>query len=139
MADIELVIKISEEQYDTIKSDLYDTFPAEMKKWGLEAIVNGTPLLKEQQPCEDCISREKAKQFLYERLDRLNDNELYDIFSRIIDDMYNELPSVTPARPVGKWQIDDLGTPKCPFCNYMGFGNYCNECGADLREVSEDE
>ena len=94
---------------------------------------------KEQKPCEDCISREKAKQFLYERLDRLNDNELYDIFSRIIDDMYNELPSVTPARPVGKWQIDDLGTPKCPFCNYMGFGNYCNECGADLREVSEDE
>ncbi|SCW63329.1 hypothetical protein SAMN05660484_02165 [Eubacterium ruminantium] len=49
----------------------------------------------EQQLCEDCISREKAKQFLYERLDRLNDDELYDIFSRIIDDMYNELPPVT--------------------------------------------
>ena len=51
----------------------------------------------EQQLCEDCISREKAKQFLYERLDRLNDDELYDIFSRIIDDMYNELPPVTPS------------------------------------------
>ena len=49
-----------------------------------------------QQICEDCISREKAKQFLYERLDRLNDDELYDIFSRIIDDMYNELPPVKP-------------------------------------------
>jgi hypothetical protein len=49
----------------------------------------------EQEPCEDCINREKAKQFLYERLDRLNDDELYDIFSRIIDDMYNELSSVT--------------------------------------------
>ena len=51
----------------------------------------------EQQPSEDCISREEAKQFLYERIDRLNDDELYDIFSRIIDDMYNELPSVTPT------------------------------------------
>ena len=51
---------------------------------------------KEQQPCEDCVKREDAKKFLYERLDRLNDDELYDIFSRIIDDMYNELPSVTP-------------------------------------------
>lgn len=50
----------------------------------------------EQESCEDCISREKTKQFLYERLDRLNDDELYDIFSRIIDDMYNELPPVTP-------------------------------------------
>ena len=47
MADIELVIKIPEEQYNTIKSDyLYNTFPAEMKKWGLEAIKNGTPLPK---------------------------------------------------------------------------------------------
>lgn len=48
----------------------------------------------EQEYYEDCISREKARQFLYERLDRLNDDELYDIFSVIIDDMYNELPSV---------------------------------------------
>ena len=51
----------------------------------------------EPQPCEDAISREEAKQFLYERIDRLNDDELYDIFSRIIDDMYNELPPVTPS------------------------------------------
>lgn len=53
----------------------------------------------EQEPCDDCISRERAKQFLYERIDRLNDDELYDIFSRIIDDMYNELPPVTPQGP----------------------------------------
>lgn len=54
-------------------------------------------VLKSQEPCEDSISRKKVKQFLYERIDRLNDNELYDIFSRIIDDMYNELPSVQPV------------------------------------------
>lgn len=47
----------------------------------------------ERESC-DCISREGAKQFLYERLDIINDDELYDIFSRIIDDMYNELPFV---------------------------------------------
>ena len=46
MADIELVIKIDEEKYDVIKSDLYNTFPAEMKEWGLEALKNGTPLPK---------------------------------------------------------------------------------------------
>ena len=46
MASIELVIKIPKEQYNTIKSDLYNTFPAEMKEWGLEAIRNGTPLPK---------------------------------------------------------------------------------------------
>lgn len=51
----------------------------------------------EQQPSEDCISREQAKKFLYEEIERLHDDGLYDCFSRIIDDMYNELPSVTPT------------------------------------------
>ena len=43
---MQIVIDIPEEQYNTIKGDLYNTFPAEMKKWGLEAIRNGTPLPK---------------------------------------------------------------------------------------------
>ena len=51
----------------------------------------------EVQPSEDCISREHAKQFLYYEIEQLHDDGLYDCFSRIIDDMYNELPSVTPS------------------------------------------
>ena len=70
----------------------YDDYPEEI----LEARDIMFKVLK-AQPYEDCISREHAKQFLYERIDRLNDDELYDIFSRIIDDMYNELPSVKPT------------------------------------------
>lgn len=41
---MKLIIDIPEEQYNTIKSDLYNTFTAEMKKWGLGAIRNGIPL-----------------------------------------------------------------------------------------------
>lgn len=33
-----IVIDIPKEKYDVIKSDLYNTFSAEMKEWGLEAI-----------------------------------------------------------------------------------------------------
>lgn len=44
MADIELVIRIPEKEYDVIKSDHYNTFPADMKMWGMESIRNGTPL-----------------------------------------------------------------------------------------------
>lgn len=43
---MQIVIDIPEEKYDVIQSDLYNTFPAEMKEWGLEAIRNGTPLPK---------------------------------------------------------------------------------------------
>ena len=95
---------------------------------------------------DDCISREKAKQFLYERLDRLNDDELYDIFSRIIDDMYNELPSITPKAKMGRWidiqyfKADDTYyRPKCPFCSIepKEYSNYCPNCGAKMQEVEE--
>ena len=52
MEDIELVIKMSKEKYDAIKSDLYWTLPAEMKEWGLDAIRNGMPLPKATAPQE---------------------------------------------------------------------------------------
>ena len=45
MADIELVIKISEDNYKSI-IEKYDTFPKQMKEWGLSAIKNGIPLSK---------------------------------------------------------------------------------------------
>jgi hypothetical protein len=33
---------------------------------------------------------QEIKKYLYEKLDRLNDDELYDIFSVIIDDMVED-------------------------------------------------
>lgn len=103
----------------------------------ITALTEGaTSSEEEQQPCEDCISREEAKQFLYERIDRLNDDELYDIFSRIIDDIYNELPSVTP-RPKGKWighkkHCENLGVMP----SGLGAYNWCSncDCGIDVME-----
>ena len=45
-----------------------------------------------------------------------------------------QLPSAKPERKKGKWLVDEDGNMECPFCgNTCGFGNYCNECGADLR------
>ena len=45
-----------------------------------------------------------------------------------------QLPSAKPERKKGKWLVDEDGNIECPFCgNTCGFGNYCNECGADLR------
>lgn len=44
---MKLVIDIPKEDYDIIKNDgLYSTFSGEMKRWGLAAIRNGTPLPK---------------------------------------------------------------------------------------------
>ena len=96
----------------------------------------------------DCISREKAKQFLYERLDRLNDDELYDIFSRIIDDMYNELPPAIPKAKTGHWEMceDEDGIyGVCDICgidaDFSHKGEaypYCPNCGAKMEGEDAD-
>ena len=108
----------------------------------------------EQEPCGDCISREKAKQFLYERLDRLNDDELYDIFSVIIDDMYNELPSVEQESKTGHWEQYGYSWEdkfKCSECGkeqpkilcgerIIGhWSDYCPNCGVKMVEPQENE
>lgn len=41
---MQIVIDIPEEQYNILKDELYNTFPADMRKWGLDAIRNGKPL-----------------------------------------------------------------------------------------------
>lgn len=93
----------------------------------------------DQQPSEDCVSREGARQFLYEEIDRLNNDELYDIFSKIIDDMYNELPPVTPTRKSGLHWIERFDNFdkwfECPYCHRDSeyTYNYCPNCGADMR------
>lgn len=72
----------------------------------------------EQEPCKDCISREEAKQFLYERLDIINDDELYDIFSRIVDDMYNELPFVEQEPMLNKIRAKILDEAEYAYADF---------------------
>lgn len=40
---MKLMIEIEKEDFETIVSK-YDTFPAEMKRWGINAIKSGIPL-----------------------------------------------------------------------------------------------
>lgn len=52
---------------------------------------------------------------------------------RIIEDM----PSVTPTRPRGKWvQIDEVWNCKCSNCNIISgviYDNFCPNCGAKME------
>lgn len=42
---VDVVIKMPKEKYDSV-CNMYGTFPAKMKEWGLEYIKNGTALSK---------------------------------------------------------------------------------------------
>ena len=78
---------------------------------------------------DDLISRQavidEIKE-IYEWHDNVTKERIIEHFER--------LPSAHSERRKGKWLVDEDGNMECPFCgNTCGFGNYCNECGADLR------
>ena len=97
----------------------------------------------EQQPCEDCISREAAKVSIQRKIDEVVSKDgSYDydmkqyiggLLTAKIAISRNNLPSVTPSRPKGKWMDDN-----CSICGYgvKPWNNtpYCPNCGADMRE-----
>jgi len=121
---------------------------------------------KEQEPCEDVISRQAMIEVL-NKMDRYVADELTlcnterkfprnEVF--IVDDVYEEiaeqLPSVTPQPKIGEWlekevnsdkAIEEWQSARCSVCDkyhttpYMYyFDNYkfCPNCGAKM-EVEE--
>ncbi len=103
-------------------------------------VVEGAIEALEQQPCEDCISRQAVKQI------GMNQYETDD-YGRGFGDAICEvldLPSVTPKPKKGKWIItypDGARVFKCNQCNEYAsihhVTNYCPNWGAYMKEDSE--
>ena len=94
----------------------------------------------EQEPCEDCISREQAKTAIRDRFK--------DLPSRVeINTILNELSSVTPQPKPGHWQkisADKYSEHvayyfRCSECgkDIIGEHKYCPNCGCRMSEGSE--
>lgn len=123
-----------------------------------EALENYIKML-EQQPCEDCISRQAIKEMLNEEWTKYMPMEL-DINLSFVLEKISELPSVTPKgvtitdfadrcrecgkQKVGKWIDTGIGREElygemfvCSECNNVSYyENYCPNCGAKM-EVKE--
>ena len=92
--------------------------------------------LEEQQPCDDCISREEVMKLL-------GKEDWADTVYGVMN-----LSSVTPTRPKGKWVhwTDDYKDyVTCSCCGYGEEGEvllsdktpFCPICGADMRGDTE--
>ena len=90
----------------------------------------------EQEPCEDCVSRQAVLSMQY-RIDVVN-----------VDDIDDLLP-VTPAKKVGQWIVHEkphgIRYLECPYCNiwylneHLIRNSYCPNCGAKMQEVEKKE
>lgn len=106
----------------------------------------------EQQPCEDCISREEAKKLIQGKIDDIPKNKdgTYDsMFSQYVNGLYcakTAISYMSPAVPQtksGHWITDvyKFGRDRHT-CSNCGKGQeyttaFCSWCGADMRESEE--
>lgn len=137
---MKLIIDISKDDYIKVQDGRASV--SMMRK----TIENGTPL--EQEPCEDCISREDALMALTGEWTELTDEIIYRFVKRI-----KSLPLVTPAEKTGRWewvQYDgnpSIGNWHCSECrtifiegiikrekDSIPFYKYCPQCGAKMKE-----
>lgn len=110
-----------------------------------EALTKAIKAL-EQQPCEDCISRQAVIDFIIDN---------YGVgFNSLTNGIRDYLPSVTPERPKGRWIFcygnrGKDNVEKCSCCKsywkeaviyrydtreYLRMRlNYCPNCGAEME------
>lgn len=136
---IDMAIKALEKEPCITMRDLSDKelkhFAEEMKKV--------RPQVIEQEPCDDCISREAAIDAIYKKhiggkdaIKNASINDLYaDGLAEAVDAVW-ELPSVTSQPKMGRWiRCDILQEYKCSECRvcFRNKSKYCPNCGAKME------
>ena len=106
----------------------------------LEAIITGlNEMAKSIQYSEDCVSRDAilALSEWYGE-SATHDNPFPDGAEAVPVYKIEQLPSVMPKRPTGKWETFVEDYNKCSKCGEMGkfyrFYKYCPNCGAKMTE-----
>lgn len=124
-----------------------------------QTLSNMIDELLEQQPSEDCISRQAVETFKEELIDKLAYTGYTEEYKNEIIDIINQMPSVYPKRPKGKWIAEkktiwheyyddayeeEITVWRCSNCNYdMGTINpddykRCPNCGAEMNGDGEE-
>ena len=94
---------------------------------------------KEENFCEDAISRRAVLNTLDKMDSVLDENRTVETYKELLTACYKDLPSVTPARPKGHWINIDKTHSKCDKCESIfeivsvnGEANYCPNCGSQM-------
>ena len=101
----------------------------------------------EQQPCEDCISREAVLDILKDKWNMFSDAN--DAIQESIDTI-EALSPVTPQPKIGEWvktfepnEAEPFILWECSNCHKTVIGSmksdYCPNCGARMKEGEDEE
>lgn len=128
---MKIVIDVSDTLYKTCKRLVSEGDPRPSES----CIANGTPVSTDG----DLISRKALKKAIEEvegNYDGYEPNDLGRFMNKVDDLIDNAPPTVEePERLKGEWILNKDENPECPYCHhsFTYFGNFCSNCGADLR------
>ena len=131
-----------EEHIENLKAIASDMPSDKCADW-IESLMAGVKAL-EQQPCEDCISRQAVLD-----LPRIKTHNVWGnvIYESVDVDAVRQLPSVTPQPKMGRWEyIKKEDSYKCSLCGFPCHKDnlgaiptmYCAGCGANMQEVQDE-
>lgn len=81
----------------------------------------------EQQPCEDCISREELRKLICQNNDKYGYSDRFHEFT----EQCLQLPSVTPQPKTGEWRHYER-TITCSECDTEFYDDIMEYCGDDV-------
>ena len=95
---------------------------------------------KEENFCEDAISRRAVLNTLDKMDSVLDENRTVETYKELLTACYKDLPSVTLVYKTGKWIRVDHDKVKCSECEVIHFIaqyphgaiNYCPNCGSQM-------
>lgn len=134
-------------------SSLESTLQDDLKSVAIHSIIEEETERLEQEPCDECVSREAVEDAIAEYGDGVHGERLgYSVACEIL----SEVPSVTPQPKIGRWLhreiMDYLDKNKvrhnhfmCEDCGFIhdfidghtAQYKYCPSCGAKMQEVEE--
>lgn len=90
----------------------------------------------EQEPCEDCISRQKAIRRVKEECNPYGKPTIDFESGKEVIKLLERMPPVQPQPKIGHW-IDVSGGCECSECGCLeaGYSSYCPDCGAKMEDV----
>jgi DNA-directed RNA polymerase subunit RPC12/RpoP len=131
-------------------SSLESTLQDDLKSVAIHSIIEEETERLEQEPCDECVSREAVEDAIAEYGDGVYGERLgYSVACEIL----SKVPSVTPQPKTGHWIGIDEEPHEDYECNRCGYAvstytaniephteyKYCPNCGAKMVEKQESE
>ena len=128
MSQIEAITKKIDEEYKWLMQTKHTLHDIDIAFNSIKKFVCDL----EQEPCEDCVSRQAVKEQMFK----------YGFLApdMTVTEFIEDLPPVIPQPKTGHWIKSKDGYMRCDLCGSRGSAikaRFCHHCGAKMVELQK--